>query len=866
MHKKMGVSIAQQEALEELLRERNPLLANLGKVGRKMAAQLDWEDEEVTFTISSQLSAERKAADLKDRDKGIASAISEERSLADALCSRPMPGEIVKVACQDVTCAHDVPEEISILTCLQADLIHLRNDRQPLPLDSSVQVHAAPNCQREIEALHDTLSEIMQAHSIAPSDVQILAPDIELYVPYIKATFGAEGRLHYHLADLPVFAHDAFSDGFRRLLDLSKSRWEAPTVLQFFECLPVRERYGFSEVDLQQIRDWVQKAGIRWGATPTHRSELLKEAHCSQGPVSNHNAGTWNEGIGRLLHGLVYGSEEIEHPTLPVLSLSWTQAELLNKFIECVYGLQEDLRPLQDGTRRSPSDWATYLKRLCQNYLSGNDERLLHLLDELARISRPIVPFTSVRKRLQRALQSKRYTQRDKEGQAVRFGSIRSSSGIPAKVVCLIGLDESAFPIATASSPLNLLSKSNLADEVPFPIEHDRQRFLDAILSAREHLILSYTGLNIQDGREQNPSTLITELTAYLQRAYEIAPEAITVRHPFYPFDRSQFAAPNLQPHFRHAAAQAYYSPLKHASHSFLINFPPLSEVSSSPSTIDLKDLKTAAKNPLKLYFNHALGIYVREEEALRADESFILNPLDRHHIREEAKERTLEIALQRATAKSMMPPGVFGEVAEMKVKEGFEAILEQIDPEQLFSVEFGLHAKEPIPFGPKKWLLPAIPVHIGLETVSVCGRLHNLSADGLLCNGSGDDEALIKAWPESLLLQYIPDSILPHKAILWTKSAKSSVIHRTPSQLHAFVHYTLTCRNSPSPLLPEWVKAIVSKDRDKIQKSFEGDRFFNEYAKWGCGSMEELFDANSMNYWAEIAADLYGDIMKKES
>ena len=51
-----------------------------------------------TFIIWSQESAERKAADVKDRDEGIASAILKERSLTDALCSRPIPDEIMKVA------------------------------------------------------------------------------------------------------------------------------------------------------------------------------------------------------------------------------------------------------------------------------------------------------------------------------------------------------------------------------------------------------------------------------------------------------------------------------------------------------------------------------------------------------------------------------------------------------------------------------------------------------------------------------------------------------------------------------------------------------------------------------------------------
>jgi hypothetical protein len=50
------------------------------------------------FIISSEESTERKAADVKDRDEGIESAIFEERSLADALCSRSIPDEIMKIA------------------------------------------------------------------------------------------------------------------------------------------------------------------------------------------------------------------------------------------------------------------------------------------------------------------------------------------------------------------------------------------------------------------------------------------------------------------------------------------------------------------------------------------------------------------------------------------------------------------------------------------------------------------------------------------------------------------------------------------------------------------------------------------------
>ncbi len=801
---KQGVSLAQQQALDELLRDRNPLLANLGKVGRKMAAQLDWDD-------------------------------------------------------QELDCAHQAPEVVSILTRLHTDLLHLNNQSYPSPCDSSIQVHISPNRHREIEALHDTLKDLMHAHAIVPLEVQVLAPDIELYVPHIKAVFGAEETLRYQLADLSVFVHDTFTDGFRRLLALPHSRWEAPSVLEFLECAPVCQRYGLTDANLQQIRSWVQQAGIIWGISPQHRAEILKNAHCLQEPVSDQPAGTWNEGLGRLLHGLVYGSESIEHRILPVLSVSWTQSDLLAKFVELIDQLQSDLRPLEDGTRKTPAEWAAYLMKLCSNHLRGSNERLLSLINEFSLVNRPLVPFTSIRKRLERVLKSKRYIQRDSDGQAVRFGSIRFSSGIPAKVVCLIGLDEGAFPLSEANSPLNLLAKNSLADDVPSPLEQDRQRFLDGILSARQHLILSYTGIDTKDGREQNPSNLITELTTYLERAYGVLPEAISVRHPFYPFDKEKFSNTNLQTDVRYKAAKAYYCEDKRRPHSFFSTFSNLPQASSEEPTIELKDLEMAARNPLQIYCNRSLGLYLQEEESLRADEPFVLSALGRYKIKEEAKESSLEVALKRASAKTILPTGVFGAVAANQLRQEFQSILHHVNPEELFSVEFGLHTTEPVQQRPNQWLLPAVPVTAGEQTLLLCGRLNNLSPKGWLFNGKGDLEAQIKAWPGSLLLNYIPSSILPSKTILWAKNSKAtSVPESTESHLKLFVEYTLACKKSPSPLIPEWIPAIIAGDPDKIRKKLEDKRFFNQYAKWACRDVLSLFDKPTLTYWGGVAKSLY--------
>lgn len=803
-----GASSLQQEALHDLLRDRNPLLANLGHVGRKMATQLDWDDHELDL-------------------------------------------------------AYQIPEQTTILAQLQTDLLQLNNPSQTLTTDSSIQIHIAPTRLREVEALYDHLVTLMHEHAIAPSDIQVLAPDIEPYAPLIKAVFGTDNSICFHMADLNVFAHDAFTDGFRRLISLANSRWEAPTVLELLSCAPMRQRYAFSHSDLQKIRDWMQQAGILWATDLSHRSELLKKAHCTEKPVSDHSAGTWNEGLGRLLSSLVYGHSEIDTHTLPISSMNWSDTSLLGKFIGLIKKLQNDLKPIQDGSKRTPVDWMGYLFQLCHDYLEGNSERLFPLLTDISSAGQYPVPFASIQTRLERALQTKRYIQRSEDGQAIRFGSIRSSSGVPAKVVCLLGLDENSFPMAATSSPLNLLTERDLVDDIPSAIEQDRQRFLDALLSARDFLIVSYTGLNTNDGKEQNPSSLITEFTTYLQRSYGIDADQITTHHPFYPFDKSLFHMANRQPIARYRAAQAHYNTNKKTEANFFETFSPLSQTNFSESSISLHLLETAAKNPLKLYCNQALGLYLQEDEPLRPDETFVLNPLQRYAIKQDAKHKPLEIALKHAIAKTILPQGLFGTVASQYVQDDFNLILDHVNPEQIFSVEFGLNTKQPVQYSPKHWLLPAIAVKIESQTIYLYGRIDDLSPDGWLVNGKGEFEDQIKAFPGSLLLSHIPADILPNRTILWAKNSKKTPISdHSQNQLETFVHYTIHCLQAPCPLIPDWIEHICSGKKENIRKSLEDERFFNQYAKWGCRNIEENFTAEVMQHWTQVAKQVYGKLV----
>ena len=86
---------------------------------------------------------------------------------------------------------------------------------------------------------------------------------------------------------------------------------------------------------------------------------------------------------------------------------------------------------------------------------------------------------------------------------------------IPFKALCMLGLNEGAYPrpVQGQSFDLLTLTPSRIGDRSRR--EDDRYLFLEALSSARSHLYISYCGRDIQDNSERYPSILVTELQNY---------------------------------------------------------------------------------------------------------------------------------------------------------------------------------------------------------------------------------------------------------------------------------------------------------------------------------------------------------------
>ncbi|MGN6847740.1 exodeoxyribonuclease V subunit gamma, partial [Neisseria sp. P0021.S005] len=105
----------------------------------------------------------------------------------------------------------------------------------------------------------------------------------------------------------------------------------------------------------------------------------------------------------------------------------------------------------------------------------------------------------------------------DSESQAgflsggITFCSMVPMRSLPFKMVCLLGLNDGDFPRNTKAAVFDLIAKHPKKGDRARR-DDDRYLFLEALISAREMLYLSYIGRDIRNDAEFAPSSLISEL------------------------------------------------------------------------------------------------------------------------------------------------------------------------------------------------------------------------------------------------------------------------------------------------------------------------------------------------------------------
>ncbi len=135
-------------------------------------------------------------------------------------------------------------------------------------------------------------------------------------------------------------------------------------------------------------------------------------------------------------------------------------------------------------------------------------------------------------------------------GGGVTFASMTSLRNIPYRVICVVGLDDGAFPSRDRPLEFDLIAAAPRPGDRQRRAE-DRNVFLDLLLAARGRLYLSYTGRDIRDNSTKPPSVVIDDLLDVLVPALATdsgsaaaigeARRRLVVEHPLQPFSADAF-------------------------------------------------------------------------------------------------------------------------------------------------------------------------------------------------------------------------------------------------------------------------------------------------------------------------------------
>ncbi len=448
--------------------------------------------------------------------------------------------------------------------------------RPPLdPTDRSIEVHACHGRDRQVEVLRDAiLHALLDDPTIEARDVIVMCPDIEAFAPMIHAAFGAGDPsddaddagaggppgapvdLRVRLADRSLRQTNPVLGAVWSLLGLADARVTASEVLDFAGRDPVRRRFAFDDDDLARMNEWVTATGIRWGIDAGHRAPFQLEAVAQN---------TWQSGLDRILVGVAMADEDqrMVGGALPLDDVDSGSIDLAGRVGELVDRLRAALDALAGPA--TVAEWVGAVDDAARALTTTTDgdgwqaTQLRGLLDGvLAEANLGGTPSGAV---LQ--LQEFRSLLADRlRGQPTRANfrtghltvcTLVPMRSVPHRVVCLLGLDDGAFPRKTEPDGDDLVLVEPHAGD-PDGRHEDLQLLLDGLLAATGRLVITYTGRDERTNAERPPAVPVGELLDVVDRTVRVdgggarARDRITVHHPLQPFDIRNFTPGRLVP------------------------------------------------------------------------------------------------------------------------------------------------------------------------------------------------------------------------------------------------------------------------------------------------------------------------------
>lgn len=605
----------------------------------------------------------------------------------------------------------------------------------PTEEDGSLSLHAAFGPLRQVETLRDELLALFAADpALEPRDVLVMTPALDVYAPLVAAVFAqrplaeplprAEGApaqaspttgqarstgahestprqaklptLPVTISDLGLRRTNSVAETLCAMLALCTERVTAPLLFELLSLEPVRRRLGVEVDALGEVHALIASSGMRWGLDAQDRARVGQ-------PALDGNTlrfGVERLALGVLMHDdradrVVAGTPEQPRPSAPLGIESAERVHLVGAIAAVVRALGWLRAEVGDGAERAfptVARWAALLRELVDDYAPTSDAASWLRTDVLAAIGTldaqtPVLGDTPVEPRaLLRWLEGRfeLSVRGDKaHGSTITMSGLEAGRSVPYRVIALLGMDDGAFPRGRALPTWDPFAPRSSGGPDAHASERaqdrravDRQLLLETLLSARDRLMIFWTGYDGRSGAALPAAVPVEEvlevLTAVTRRT---RPESVRVS-PLQPWSAALFGGSPRS--FDAGMAEAARLVADLASGTKTPQFVGLAasgeeELPVEPTPVHELDLSMLARNlaePLRMLLSERLRLSLSESgDVLQDREPLELNALEAWRI----LDRLIRVVLAEEESQGALPDGerLVASLAERLVGEG---------------------------------------------------------------------------------------------------------------------------------------------------------------------------------------------------
>ena len=674
---------------------------------------------------------------------------------------------------------------------LHRSTYELRNDatHRTGKADHSIQAHACSTRRREIEVLHDRITELLENEpDLQVEDIHILAPDIQQYATELRAVFGSKDRKPNIPLQVPAIRgeEEKFVADFVGLAETCGGRLSVADVFDLFRSPILDESLRIPATDLMRARRMMERAGVRWGIDSSHREKL---------GLPRNSKHTWAAAFGRL------GSSNVPEDDEPIVSKLVALVELVENFSG----------PLNES--RSPGEWSELLMSLLSTFIpqtmpSANGHRIVReslrsLQQNSATFEHPVDLSTALRELADSA--SDKIGKSDGDYGGVVCADLEDVCLLEAKVICLIGMGGDSFPRADKRPAFDLRKRSPTKEDESVR-DRDLYAFLNAALSAQTQLVVVFSESRSSRSETLRPP-LIEELENWSVMNLE---QSLIVEHPDHGHAAAYFDSrdPNL---FTYHKSSELVATAKCAA------VQPPDPIPSTKSELSIDKLVAWLWNPAREYYldRHGLSLFdsMANEDATDPidPDALALFKAGQHALRI-ANKRGMEAASSFLTSTPELPAGSVGEALASEIAADVAQVHRFTD-----SIRDGA---------------PANSVEIEIESGGVLIRdtIDNLYGSKLVQSSfsrpGGRSE--LEAWVRHLCAASSVSEVSEIHSTVVTRgktstSAPVSVVFSTPNNPAKYLEKLITLYASssegPVSLPPKATRAYVETKRSKSKR-----------------------------------------------